>query len=78
MIWTYLVGVASAIAVGFTIWLSGKSSGKAEAKQKDIKDALNSIRGANETREEVNRMDDDSQLAEFDRLRAARRKKDSR
>jgi len=73
-IWPYIATVAAAFAAFFAIRQSGKAAGKAEITHKQTAEALEAIRRSNANREEVARMDDDAQLAEFDRLWAARRK----
>lgn len=77
-VWPYIATAAGIIAGLFYVWQSGKSAGRAEVEQERTADSLDAIRRSNANREEVSRMDDDTQLAEFDRLRAARRAKKRR
>lgn len=77
-IWPYIAAIGAAFAAVFAIRQSGKAAGKAEVTQKQTEEALDAMRKSNANREEVARMDDDAQLAEFDRLWAARRKKERR
>jgi len=77
-IWPYIATVAAAFAAFFAIRQSGKAAGKEEVTHQQTAEALDAIRRSNANREEVARMDDDDQLAEFDRLWAARRKKERR
>lgn len=77
-IWPYIATVAAAFAAFFAIRQSGKAAAREEITQKQTAEALDAIRRSNANREEVARMDDDAQLAEFDRLWAARRKKERR
>lgn len=72
--WPYLALIAAAFAAFFGIRQSGKAAGRAEIERKQTAQALEAIRKSNANREEVARMDDDAQLAEFDRLRDARRR----
>jgi len=77
-IWPYIALIAAAFAAFFGVRQSGKQAGKAEVERKHNDEALDAIRRSNANREEVAQMDDDAQLAEFDRLWAARRKKERR
>lgn len=77
-VWPYIAAVGAAFAAVVAIRQSGKAAGKAEVTRQQTEEALDAIRRSNANREEVARMDDDDQLAEFDRLWAARREKERR
>lgn len=68
--WGYVLAAAAVLMAVFAI----RQSGKNQARTDQIEDAIKSMRKSNENREEVSRMDDDTQLDEFDRLWNARRK----
>lgn len=68
--WPYILGAAGVIASLFLARQSGKRAAKNEQAQSDLDATLQSKRNY----EKISQMDDDSQLAEFDRLRAKRRK----
>lgn len=74
----YIVGLIAVIAGLFGYGRVQRSKGRRDVEAEITKNTLDSIRRANENREEVSRMDDDTRLAEFDRLWIARRKKDRR
>lgn len=73
-IWPYIAVAGAAFAALVGIRQSGKAAGRAEIERKQTAQALEAIRKSNANREEVAQMDDDAQLAEFDRLRDARRR----
>ena len=77
-IWPYIAAVGAVLAGLAAVRQGGKQAGREEIEQKRNADALDAIRRSNANREEVSQMDDDDQLAEFDRLRAARRTKKRR
>ena len=74
-IWPYVLGAIALLGGWLAARQSGKQAGRREVEQEHEAQNLDAIRKANANREKVTRMDDDSQLAEFDRLRAARREK---
>lgn len=66
-----IIGVVLAVIAALAgVFLAGRKSGK----DKRTRDDLDAMRKSKENYEEVSRMDDDAQLAEFDRLRDARRR----
>lgn len=79
--WKPLAALVLAVAVAgglIAIRQSGKAAGRQEAEQQQTADALDALRKSKDNYENVARMDDDAQLAEFDRLRDLRRKKERR
>lgn len=77
-VWPYVAAVGAAFAAVLAIRQSGKAAGRQEAEQQQAADALDALRKSKDNYENVARMDDDAQLAEFDRLRDLRRKKERR
>lgn len=66
-----IIGIVLAVVVALGgMFFAGRKSGK----DKRARDDLDAMRKAKESHEKVSRMDDDDQLAEFDRLRDARRR----
>ena len=66
-----IIGIVLAVIVALGgMFFAGRKSGK----DKRTRDDLDAMRKAKENYEKVSRMDDDSQLDEFDRLRDARRR----
>ncbi len=65
-----IIGIVLAVIVALGgMFFAGRKSGK----DKRARDDLDAMRKSKENYEEVSRMDDDSQLDEFDRLRDKRR-----
>ena len=66
-----IIGIVLAVIAALAgMFFAGRKSGK----EKRARDDLNAMRKSKENHEKVSHMDDDSQLAEFDRLRDARRR----
>ena len=66
-----IIGIVLAVIVALGgMFFAGRKSGQGKRDKDDIK----AMRKSKENYEEVSRMDDDSQLAEFDRLRDKRRR----
>lgn len=66
-----IIGIVLAVIAALAgMFFAGRKSGK----DKRTRDDLNAMRKSKENYEEVSRMDDDDQLAEFDRLRNERRR----
>lgn len=66
-----IIGIILAVIVAMGgVFLAGRKS----AQGKRHKDDLKAMRKSKENHEKVSRMDDDGQLAEFDRLRNERRR----
>ncbi|NYT81458.1 hypothetical protein H0A70_08140 [Alcaligenaceae bacterium] len=79
--WKPLAAIVLAVAVAaglIAIRQSGKAAGRQEAEQQQTAEALDALRKSKDNYENVARMDDDAQLAEFDRLRDLRRKTERR
>lgn len=77
-VWPYIAALAALGAAVIGIRQSGKAAGRQEVEQQQAADALDALRKSKDNYENVARMDDDAQLAEFDRLRDLRRKKERR
>lgn len=66
-----IIGIVLAVIAALAgMFFAGRKSGK----DKRVRNDLDAMRKSKENYEKVSRMDDDSQLAEFDRLRDARRR----
>lgn len=66
-----IIGIVLAVIVSLGgMFFAGRKSGK----DKRVREDLDAMRKSKENYEKVSRMDDDSQLSEFDRLRDKRRR----